>query len=147
MKIYNKTSFVAGVICAGALPLYAFGILKADWWHWLISIACAGKLLHIGLTESGSRRAAKQAKYDSTVGTSLFGKHYKLKSNLPWILTIGFLGIALILRLFQIWLPVWLYVLFVVALAAAAAYSIGVNKQIEDYIDTAIPDEEGNSQE
>ena len=141
MKIYNKSSFIAGVVCVGALVLLVF--LHADWWQWLISIAIAARFLYVGLTEAGSRRTPKINKHYKDVATTLHGKHYALKTNLPLVFAGAFFAVAVLLRfVFDIYLPVWSYVVFVIILAVLVAYSIGIEKSITDYIDDNIPEDD-----
>ena len=54
MKIYNKSTFFTGLLCACSLPLFALDILHADWWQWLISITISIKLLYAGLSKADS---------------------------------------------------------------------------------------------
>lgn len=142
MKVYNKGAFLTGVVCAGALLLFAIDVLHADWWQWLISIAITVRLLYIGLTEEGSRQAKKVEDHYAETAASLHGKHHSLKTNLPWILVIVFYPIALFLRFaFEIYLPIWMHVGFVILLTVAAAYSIGIERSIREYIETNIPED------
>lgn len=135
MKIYNKSAFVTGVFCACSLPLFALDILHADWWQWLISIAISTKLLHVGLSKTGSERdKIIKYKYKETA-INLNGRFYYLKTNLPWIIIGAFFTIALTLRLvFYIFIPIWIYVVFLVFLAISVAYSIGIDRGIYEYI-------------
>ena len=143
MKIYSKSNFIAGLIGLAVLVLYAVGIWEAHMGNWVIAIAFTANCLYTGLTKSGSgRRKHLAAHYDETAA-ALHGKHHALKRNLPWILTLGFFAVALVLRfLFQIWLPVWICVVFVLGLTVAAFYSIGLHREITEYIDEHIPQED-----
>ena len=35
VKIYNKGSFLAGVLCALALLLFLLDLVRAEWWQWI----------------------------------------------------------------------------------------------------------------
>ena len=66
----------------------------------------------------------------------MYGKHYYLKTNLPLIMMGVFYPIALILRFIcQIWLPIWVWVLFTVLLTVAVVYSMGINRDIVQKIE------------
>ena len=142
MKIYSRSHFVAGLIGLAVLGLYAVDVMDADWWHWPIAFAFAVRFLYTGLTKSGSERAKHMdAHYDKTA-RMLHGKHYEIKSNLPLILFGGFLVVGLVLKLLDIWMPGWFIAVFMVALLVSTAYSIGLHRDVTDYIDEHIPQEE-----
>ena len=143
MKIYSKSNFAAGLIGLAVLVLYAVGVWEAHLGNWAIAIAFTANCLYTGLTKSRSERVKHLAAHYQETAELLHGKHHALKRNLPWILTVGFFAIALVLRfLFEIWLPVWVCVIFVVALAVSGVYSIGLHKQITESIDEHFPQEE-----
>ncbi len=135
MKIYNKSAFVTGVFCACSLPLFALDILHADWWQWLISIAISAKLLYVGLSKAGSERdKILNEKYKETAIT-LYGRFYFIKTNLPWIILGVFFVIALTIRfVFYIFLSFWIHAMFLIFLTIAVAYSIGIDRSIDEYI-------------
>lgn len=143
MKIYSKSNFIAGLICLGAPVLFAFGVIQADWWQWLISIAITAKFLYTGLTESGSRRAKHLDTHYEKTARMLYGKYHALKTNLPWILTIAFFAAMLLVRFISGEpIPVWVCVVFVLALFVSCGYSIGLQNGITEYIDEHIPEED-----
>ena len=68
MKIYNKRAFFAGLFFAGTFLLFVLGIIEAELWQWLLAFGLAARSLHIGLSETGSRREAVfQRQYPNTV--------------------------------------------------------------------------------
>ncbi|TCK89129.1 hypothetical protein EDC19_2544 [Natranaerovirga hydrolytica] len=135
MKIYNKSAFVTGVFCAGLLPLFALDILHADGWQWLISIAISAKLLYVGLSEAGSKREKILKEKYKVTAISLYGRFYFIKTNLPWIILGAFFAISLTLRfVFYIFFPIWIHAMFLIFLTIAVAYSIGIDRSIEEYI-------------
>ena len=137
MKIYNKSAFVTGVFCAGSIFLFALDILHADWWQWLVSIAISIRFLYMGLSEASSEREnILNEKYKETA-ISLYGRFYFIKTNLPWIIIGAFFAVALTLRfVFYIFLPIWIYAIFLIFFTIAVAYSIGINRSIDEYIIT-----------
>ena len=143
MKIYSKGYFIGGLIGLAVLVLYAVGVWEAHIGNWVIAIAFTAKFLYTGLTESGSGRMKHLAAHYEEAAETLFGKHHALKTNLPWILAGGFFVVAAVLRFgFEIWLPVWIWVVFVLALTGTAFYSIGLHREITEYIDEHIPEED-----
>lgn len=143
MKIYSKSNVAAGLLCLIAFVLNVLNIIETDWWFLPISIAFAAKFLYTGLTKTGSERAKHMDAHYEKTARMLHGKHHAVKRNLPWILTLGFFTVALMLRFgFEIWLPVWVYVVFVLGLTVAAFYSMGLNREITEYIDEHLPQEE-----
>ena len=146
MKIYSKSNFVAGVLCLIAFVLNVLNILEVDLWYLLISFAFAAKFLYTGLTKAGSDRAKHMdAHYDKTA-CMLHGKYYELKANLPLILFGGFLAVGMVLKRLDLWMPGWSLGVFIVALVVSTVYSIGLHKQITEYIDEHIPQEEAEDE-
>ena len=142
MKIYSKSNFVAGVLCLIAFVLNVLNILEVDLWYLLISFAFAAKFLYTGLTKAGSERAKHMDTHYETTARMLHGKHYELKRNLPLILFGGFLVVGMVLKILDVWMPGWFIAVFMVALVVSTAYSIGLHKQITEYIDEHIPQED-----
>ena len=71
-----------------------------------------------------------------SVSQKLFGKYAWIKTNLPWFITGGFFTVTLLIRfLFDIVIPVWIAVCFVIVLTISVFYSIGLNREITEYID------------
>lgn len=59
-----------------------------------------------------------------------------IKTNLPWIITGSFFVITLFIRfVFDVIIPVWIAVFFVIVLAISVFYSIGIERKIAEYID------------
>ena len=142
MKIYSKSNFVAGVLCLIAFVLNVLNILEVDLWYLLISFAFAAKFLYTGLTKAGSERAKHMDTHYETTARMLHGKHYELKRNLPLILFGGFLVVGMVLKILDVWMPGWFIAVFMVALVVSAAYSIGLHREITEYIDEHIPQED-----
>ena len=142
MKIYNKRAFFAGILFACAAVLFLFGLSDVHWWQGLFAIVITVRFLYVGLTEAGNTRAQKQASEREKAAAALCGKHHAYKRNLPLLLVAVFFPTALFLRLvFHIYLPVGIFVVFVLLLAVATAYSIGIERSIEEYIDTHPEDD------
>lgn len=136
MKIYNVKYFIWGIIFLVPLPLFAFGIIKADWWQWLLSIGISVKYLSIGLSKANHERQERIEKNYQTVSQELLGKYAAIKTNLPWVITGGFFAVTLFIRfVFDIIIPVWTAVCFVIALTISAFYSMGLERKITEYID------------
>lgn len=59
-----------------------------------------------------------------------------IKTNLPWIITGSFFVITLFIRfVFDVIIPVWIAVFFVIVLTISVFYSIGIERKIAEYID------------
>lgn len=140
MKIYSRSNFIAGVICLIAFVLNVLN--QVDWWYLLISFAFAVKFLYTGLTKAGSQRAKHMDDHYGKTARKLHGKYYPLKKNLPLIVLAGFIGVGLVLKALDVWMPGWLIAVFMLALVVSAANSIGLHNQVEDYIDEHIPQED-----
>ena len=146
MKIYSKSNFIAGLIGLAVLGLYAAGVREAHMGNWMIAIAFTVSCLYTGLTKSGSGRAKHMdAHYDKTA-RELHGKYHALKRNLPVIVVAGFFAVGLVLKALDVWMPGWLIVLFLLSLVVSAAYSIGLHREITEYIDEHIPQEEAEDE-
>lgn len=146
MKIYNKRAFFAGLFFAGTFLLFVLGIIEAELWQWLLAFGLAARFLHIGLSEIGSRReAAFQRQYPNTAA-ALHGRYHALKTNLPLLMVAVYFPLALLLRFgFDLYLPVWVHITFVILLTVAAAYSIGVSRSIEEHINAQLSEDAGTS--
>ena len=81
-----------------------------------------------------------------TTARMLHGKYYELKANLPLILFGGFLAVGMVLKRLDLWMPGWSLGVFIVALVVSTVYSIGLHKQITEYIDEHIPQEEAEDE-
>ena len=142
MKIYSKSNFIAGLIGLAVLGLYAAGVWEAHMGNWVIAIAFTVSCLYTGLTKSGSGRAKHMdAHYDKTA-RKLHGKYYSMKKNLPLIVLAGFFAVGMVLKILDIWMPGWVIAVFMLALVVSAAYSIGLHREITEYIDEHIPQED-----
>ena len=136
MKIYNVKYFVWGIIFLVPLPLFAFGSIKADWWQWLLSIGISVKYLSVGLSKSENERQEGIEKNYQGVSQKLFGKYVIIKTNLSWVITGSFFVITLFIRfVFDVIIPVWIAVCFVIVLTISVFYSIGIERKIAEYID------------
>ena len=142
MKIYSKSNFIAGILCLIAVVLNVLNIVEVDWWYLLLSFAFAAKYLYTGLTKAGSDRAKHMDAHYNKTARMLHGKYYEIKANLPLILFGGFLVVGMVLNLLDIWMPGWFLAVFMMALLVSTVYSIGLHKQITEYIDEHIPQEE-----
>jgi hypothetical protein len=143
MQIYDKGAFFVGVVCACALPLFALNVTSADWCQWLLTIAISVRFLYLGLSKSASERTHIINKNHKEVSAHVGGKYVTIKLNLPIVILFPFLAIALILRFaFAVYLPAWIYVVLLIAVTIAAAYSFGLNRKIVKQID----DQEGLSE-
>ena len=139
MKIYNKSEFLFGVFCACALPLFALGIIKVDWWQWIITIAISGRYLYTGLSETASENSNTIHQHYNDTAVKLYGKYALIKTNLPIILLVIFFGVALIIRfVFDIVTPVIIAIAFCILLTISVAYSIGIDRNIKNAIENEM---------
>ena len=136
MKIYNKKYFIWGIIFFIPLPLFVFGVIKAELYQWFLSIGLSAKFLFAGLSKQESERQDNIENNYQSVSQKLFGKYAWIKTNLPWFITGGFFTVTLLIRfLFDIVIPAWIAVCFVIVLTISVFYSIGLNREITEYID------------
>ncbi len=136
MKIYDKRAFAMGLLCAGSIPLLILDIIPSDPLQWVLSLTITGHFLYMGLSKEESEKEQAVGKYFKETAVSLHGKYYFVKTNLPLILLAAFFVPALLLRwIWDIVLPVWVAVVFVMVLTVSVAYSIGINRQIREHID------------
>lgn len=144
MRIYNKSAFAAGIFCGCALLLFAFGVIPADGWQWLLTLAVSGRYLYMGLSRTGSENADRVRRHHAETAVRLYGKYARVKTNLPLLLLAGFFGVALFLRaVFDLVTPVPVAILFCMLLTVSVFYSIGLEREIRD----TILAEETDSQE
>jgi len=144
MKVYNRSSFIWGVVFLCALPLSALKIIKVEWWQWIIALAFSAKFLYIGLSKRENERQNKIAKNYRRVSQELFGKHAAIKTNLPLIIAGGFFVVTVFIRVvFDTIIPIWIVACFVILLTASVFYSMGLNHKITEHIDkeTSLTDE------
>lgn len=144
MKIYNKSAFMLGVSCAGALLFFALGVIAVEWWQWAITIAISGKYLYIGLSKTSSENANAIHQHYHTTAVKLYGKYALIKTNLPIVFLAGFFGVALFIRfVFDVITPVSIAALFCILLTISVIYSIGLERNIKN----TIIDEKESAQE
>ncbi len=116
--------------------IFALNIISADWWQWIITIAIAGRYLYIGLSESASKKADIIHEHYHETAAKLYGKYYRVKTNLPWILLTAFFGAALFIRLvFDKTTPIGIAAAFCILLTISAAYSISIEQKIKNTIE------------
>ena len=135
MKIHCKPAFASGLLCAGGLLLFASGIIAAEWWQWVFTIAISARYLFTGLSKSAAENADALHRHYSETAVALYGKYALIKTNLPLILLAVFLGAALFLRFaFDLVTPASAAAVFCVLLTVSAAYSIGLDRTIQKTI-------------
>lgn len=135
MRIYNKSAFAFGVFCGCALLLFAFGIIPADWWQWLLTLAVSGRCLYIGLSKTAGENADIVRQRHDETAVRLYGKYALIKTNLPIILLVVFFGAGLFIRLvFDVVIPVGAAVVFCLLLTLSVPYSIGLERDIRNTI-------------
>ena len=135
MKIYNKSAFLFGVFLAGALFVFALGIISVDWWQWVIITAFSGKYLYAGLSKTANENANTIRRSYKETASKLYGKYALIKTNLPMILLAIFFGAALFIRYaFDIVTPVGIAIIFCILLTSSVAYSIGLDRNIKKAI-------------
>ena len=141
MKIYNKSAFAFGVLCAFALPLFALGIIAADWWQWALTIAISCRYLYYGLSKEANKKANTIQQRYKEVSVRLYGKYAYIKVNLPFIFLVSFFSIVLFIRFaFDVIIPVGVVVVFCIILAVSVVYSIGLDRTIKDTIENETDD-------
>lgn len=136
MKIYNKSAFAFGILCAFALLLFALGIIEADWWQWVLTIAILCRYLYYGLSKEANKKANTLQRYYKEASVRLYGKYAYIKVNFPLVLLISFFCIALFIRFaFDVIVPVEVTVVFCIILTVSVVYSIGLDRTIKDTIE------------
>ena len=135
MKIYNRTAFSFGLCCACLLPVYALGIIDADWWQWGFTAAVAARYLYAGLSKSANGHADVIQKRFNETAVGLYGKYALVKVDLPCIMLGVFLCGAIFAYIaFNVVTPGWVCGIFCVLLVLSAAYSLGLEKKIKDAV-------------
>ena len=142
MKIYSKRHFAAGLFSLAAFLVAALNIVEGSWTYKLFIFALAVKCLYTGLSKSGSRRAKHINAHYKETARMLHGKYYALKDNLLLIVLAGFIVVGLVLKALDIWMPKWLIAVFVMAMLVTVFYSVGLHRDVTDYIDEHIPQED-----
>lgn len=136
MKIHDKGFFAWGVGCLCALLLFAFGIIKAAFWQWIIVFTFGASFFHIALSKSESERHSRIEKSYRRVSQELYGKHVAIKTNLPWIIAGGFIVVALFVKfMLDIIIPEWIVICFIGIFLVSVFYSIGLERKIIEHID------------
>ncbi len=139
MKTYNKSAFALGLSCAGGLLLFALGIISVDWWQWVLTIVISCRYLYVGLSKTASDYADAIHRRYNEIAIKLYGKYALIKINLPIILLVAFFSVALFIRFaFDIMTPVGFATAFFILLTVSAAYSIGLDRSIQDTIKNEI---------
>lgn len=144
MKIYNKSAFVFGVSCAGALLLFALGVIAVEWWQWVITIVISGRYLYIGLSKTANENAHFIRQHYRETTISLYGKYAHIKTNLPFILLAIFLLVVLFAQFFlDIVTPNSVAIIFNILLIISLLYSSHLDRNIK----STIMNEKENTQE
>ena len=144
MKIYHKGFFLCGILFLLPLPLFALGVMEADLWQWFLSIGLSAKFLFAGLSKREAQRQSNIENNYQRVSRERFGKYAWMKTNLPWLIAGFFFIAALLIRcLFDVVIPVWVAVCFVIALTISVFYSLGLNRDIVEHIEM-LSDHEPN---
>lgn len=135
MEIYDKLDFVFGLLCAGVLLLFAFGVIPAAWPQWALAAAFAGKYLYTSLSRRANQDARTVQTHYRETAVRLFGTYALVKVNLPYLLLLAFLSVMLVGRFaFDTVMPAGAAGAFCVLLAFSAAYSMGLNRSIKNAI-------------
>ena len=137
MKIHNKESFIWGLIFLCPLPLFALKIIEAEWWQWVFAMAMSAKFLYAGLSKSESDRQEHIKKNYKKASQKLLGRYALIKTNLPLIILGVFFVIAIIIRYaLDYIIPIWIVVVVLILATISLFYSIGLNRQIVEYIES-----------
>lgn len=142
MKIYNKQSFIWGLIFLCPLPLFAIKIIEAEWWQWLFTAALAAKNLYEGLSKNESERQKHIERNYKRVSEKLFGRYVSIKTNLPLIILGVFFTAGIIIRYsLNYIIPVWVILVILLMATIATFYSVGISRQIVEHIENEIDTE------
>jgi len=142
MKIYDKESFIWGLIFLCPLPLFALKIIEVEWWQWLLTITLAAKNLYSGLSKAESDRQRYIKQNYKRVSEKLFGRYVSIKTNLPLIILSVFFAVALIIRYTMDYIiPVWSILVVLLIATTATFYSVGISRQIVEHIENEIDTE------
>lgn len=135
MKIYNKSAFIFGMFCVGALLFFALGIVAVKWWQWVITIAISSKYLYTGLSKTASENANTIRQYYNETAIRLYGKYALIRTKLPIILLAVFFSTALFIRfVFDVITPVSVTTIFCILLTISVIYSICLERNIKNTI-------------
>ena len=133
MKIYDKKSFVIGILILCVIPVLTFGITEGKAALYVLAIGFAAKYLYAGLSERGKdQKSHVDGKYKS-VSEEVLGKHATLKRWGPLILLGAFLVVSqTLIEVFDYWKSVSAgsVLLVLIISAVVIAYSIGVEIRI-----------------
>ena len=133
MKIYDKKSFVIGILILCVVPILTFGITEGKAALYVLAIGFAGKYLYTGLSEHGNVQQKYMDGNYKRVSEELLGKHATMKRWLPLILLGVFLVVSQVLiEAFDYWESVSAGAVLMVLIISAIiiAYSIGVEMKI-----------------
>lgn len=136
MRIYDKESFIWGLIFLCPLPLFALKIIEVEWWQWLFTAALAAKNLYEGLSKDESERQKHIERNYKRVSQKLFGRYVSIKTNLPLIILSVFFAVALIIRYaLDYIIPIWVILVVLLIATTATFYSVGISRQIVEHIE------------
>lgn len=94
MKIYNKKSFLIGILILCALPLLTFGITEGKAMLWILGAAFAARYLYAGLSARGNTKQRHSDNLYERAARKILGKHAVLKRWGPLILLGVFLVVS-----------------------------------------------------
>lgn len=139
MKIYDKSSFLMGILWLCALPLLALDIIEGGWLKYIVTITISAMFFYRACSKTASERNRIIKEHFKETAISLYGRRFFIKTNLPWIIILVFSPIALTLRfVFYIWLPMWIYLIFMLIFTMSAFYSIGIMNRIKSGIEKRL---------
>lgn len=139
MKIYDKSSFLMGTLWLCAFPLLALDIIEGDWLKYIVTITISAMFFYRACSKTVSERNRIIGEHFKKTAISLYGRRYFIKTNLPWIMILVFFPIALTLRfVFYIWLPMWVYLIFVLIFTTSTFYSIVIMNRIKSDIEKRL---------
>ena len=140
MKIYNKNHLLLGLFWVVMIALLFFEVIEGDFIKWLIATFLACKFLYSALSREGNAETERRRMHYKEAATKLYGRHYAWRTNLPLVVFLPSLFLALILRLcFGVWISVWVVVALMLLVTVASFYSYGVERSIEEYINANFP--------
>lgn len=148
MKIYDLKAFVSGMVFLCTLLLDVLNVIQLKGWTRMIALVFAAKYLYTGLSKEESKRQHRIARNYHSVSRKFYGKYGLIKINLPWLIAGGFLVAGLLIRMiWDIVIPGWIVLCFVVALTISLFYSIGLIREVINHIEEERKDKnsDGNA--
>lgn len=94
MKIYNKKSFLIGILILCALPLLTFGITEGKAMLWILGAAFAARYLYAGLSARGNTKQKYIDNQYERAARKVLGNHAVLKRWGPLMLLGVFLVVS-----------------------------------------------------